>query len=187
MDQEEGKLAKLGFVIKHYADRSEAAAARMEQGAASLERGASAMLSQGQNLASVVVNGVKSQVADDIKQSVDRSIAPVHEMLGSDAKSITRLVQELQAERDAFKAERRKWTVIGMGGLAACAVLAFAGIAAWGAYWKYKAAGARAELAWVDAVNNSDFVPCGDRRVCANVDMQAKPIQGKYRPVKQRE
>ncbi|MGY1458353.1 MULTISPECIES: hypothetical protein [unclassified Luteimonas] len=187
MDQEEGKLAKLGFIIKHYADRSEAAAARMEQGAASLERGASAMLSQGQSLASAVVNGVKGHVADDIKQCVGRSIAPVHEMLGSDAKSIARLVQELQAEREAIKAERRKWTVVGMGGLATCAVLAFAGIAAWGAYWKNNAAGARAELAWVEAVNDSDFVPCGDKRVCANVDMQAKPIQGKYRPVKQRE
>src|SRR5690606_21568207 len=82
------------FVIKHYADRSEAAAARMEQGAASLERGANAMLSQGQSLANAVVNGVKGQVANDIKQSVDRSIAPVHEMLGSDAKLIARIVQE---------------------------------------------------------------------------------------------
>lgn len=187
MDQEEGKLAKLGFVIKHYADRSEAAAARMEQGAASLERGASAMLSQGQSLAAAVVNGVKGQVADEIRQSVDRSIAPVHEMLGSDAKSIARIVKGLQAERDAIKAERRKWTVIGMGGLVTCTVLAFAGIAAWGMYWKNKAAGARAELTWVEAVNSSDFVPCGDRRICANVDMQAKPIQGKYRPVKPRE
>ncbi|HEY0335110.1 MAG TPA: hypothetical protein VGC74_15610 [Stenotrophomonas sp.] len=187
MDQEEGKLAKLGFVIKHYADRSEAAAARMEQGAASLERGANAMLSQGQSLTSAVVNGVKGQVANEIKQSVDRSIAPVHEMLGSDAKSIARIVQELQAEREAIKAERHKWMVIGMGGLATCAVLAFAGIAAWGTYWKNKAEGARAELTWVEAVNSSDFVPCGNKRVCANVDMQAKPTQGKYRPVKQRE
>ena len=187
MDQEEGKLAKLGFVIKHYADRSEAAATRMEQGAASLERGANAMLSQGENLASAVVNGVKGQVANEIKQSVDCSIAPVHQMLGSGAKSIARIVQELQAEREAIKAERHKWMVTGMSCLVTCAVLAFVGIAAWGMYWKNKAAGARAELTWFEAVNSSDFVPCGDKRVCANVDTQAKPIQGKYRPVKQRE
>lgn len=187
MDQEEGNLAKLGFVIKHYADRTEAAAARMEQGAESLERGANAMLSQGQGLVSAVVNGVKGQVANEIMRSVDCSISPVHEMLGSDAKSIARIVQELQAEREAIKAERYKWTIMGMGGLVTCAVLAFTGIAAWGMYWKNKAAGARAELTWVEAVNHADFVPCGDKLVCANVDMQAKPVQGKYRPVKLRE
>ena len=77
--------------------------------------------------------------------------------------------------------------MVGMGSLVTCTVLAFEGTAVWGMYWKDGAAGAVAELTWVEVVNSSDFVPCGDRRVCANVDMLAEPVQGKYRPVKPRD
>ena len=187
MEQEEEKLAKLGFVIKHYADRSEAAAARMEQGAASLERGANAIVAQGQDLTSAVVDGVKGLVADGIRQSVERTMAPVHEMLVADAGSLARIVQGLHVELESIQAERRRWMIVGMGSLVTCAVLAFAGTAAWGIYWKERAADAVAELTWVEAVNSSDFVPCGDKRVCANVDMLAEPLQGKYWPVKSRD
>ena len=64
---------------------------------------------------------------------------------------------------------------------------AFVGVAAWGIYWNDKSASARAELTWVDAVNQADFVPCGEKRICANVDLKAEPISGKYRPVKPRD
>lgn len=187
MEQEEERLAKLGFVLKHYADRAEAATARMEQGAASLERSANAMLAQGQSLTSAVVEGVNGLVADGIRQSVERTIEPVREMFVSDAGSLAGIVQGLHAELESIQAERRRWMLVGMGSLVTCAVLAFAGTAAWGMYWKDRAADAVAELTWVEAVNGSDFVPCGERRVCANVDMLSEPVQGKYRPVKPRD
>lgn len=187
MEQDEEKLAKLGLVMKHFADRAEAASARMEQGAASLEDSANAMLSQGQGLASTVADGVKNQVTNDVRHSLDRAIAPVHALLDADAKSIARVALQLQVEREAFNAERRKWMVTGIGGLTMCTVLAFVGIAAWGTYWNDKSAGARAELTWVEAVNQADFVPCGEKRICANVDLKAEPIGGKYRPVKPRD
>ena len=186
MEQDEERLAKLGLVMKHFADRGEVVSARMEQGATSLEASAKAMLSQGQGLAAAVAEGVKNQVASDAKYSIAEAVAPVHALLDSDAKSIAHVALQLRAEREAFTAERRKWMLVGIGGLTMCTVLAFVGIAAWGAYWDDKSAGARAELMWVEAVNEADFVPCGEKRICANVDLKAKPIDGKYRPVKPR-
>ncbi|HEV7271798.1 hypothetical protein [Pseudoxanthomonas sp.] len=187
MEQDEEKLVKLGLVMKHFADRAEAASAKMEQGAVSLEDSANAMLSQGRGLASAVADGVKNQLANDVRHALDRVIEPVHALLDADAKSIARVAAQLQTEREAFNAERRKWMVTGIGGLTMCTILAFVGVAAWGIYWNDKSASARAELTWVDAVNQADFVPCGEKRICANVDLKAEPISGKYRPVKPRD
>lgn len=187
MNQEEERLAKLGLVYKFHADRIAKAADTIEQGVASLQRSAQAMNTQGSNLTSAVVNGVKGQVGGEIKHAVERELVPGHKMVMEDAQAIRQERQALAAEREAFKREIRGLLKISMFGLLICAVLAFVGIGAWGMYWAKKAKTAKAEAQWIERGNRADLVPCGDG-MCANVDMNAEPVgdQKQYRPVKPR-
>lgn len=187
MSQGEDDLAKLAFVVKYHAERSQALANTAEKGIASLLRSAEDMAGQGDRLVSAVASGVRSEVSGDIKQAVDRGMAAGHQMYMEDAQAVRREREALAAVVDAARREIRGFLRVAMATLVVCTVGAFAGIGAWGMFWANKAEKAKAQAEWLERLNNEDRVPCGTG-TCANVDLDAEPIGDKkqYYPVKPR-